>query len=106
MIPLSQAPHAEAGRLERMLINGLVRMLENREKENKGLLLVANIDEEFRAFWRVPFSVEQVGATDTISFLRKWDNVVEVFTAQCGTTYQQVVLLRPASRAWARAQPR
>lgn len=81
----------EADTLARMLVQGVVRVLQNRQKEGKGPLLISSLEEEFKALWKVPFNLQQAGETDAVSFLSKWPNKVEVLksgTADGGVLVQ------------------
>jgi len=64
--------------LARMLIQGVVRVLQNRQKEGKGALPISDLESEFKALWKVPFNLQQAGETDTVTFLLKWAAKVEV----------------------------
>mmetsp|Transcript_74550 Transcript_74550/g.207148 ORF Transcript_74550/g.207148 Transcript_74550/m.207148 type:complete len:752 (+) Transcript_74550:92-2347(+) len=86
--------------LSKMLIHGIVRVLTNRQKEGKGPLPMASIDEEFKALWKVPFNLAQAGETDMLVFLQKWPNKVEVVT----NNNVQVVQLAKKAAAKAAAQ--
>merc|ERR1712224_641540 len=78
-VPDAKKPRAEdAETLARMLVQGVTRVLQNRVKEGKGPLPVASLEEEFKALWKVPFHLQQAGETDTVTFLQKWPNKVEV----------------------------
>jgi hypothetical protein len=68
----------EAETLSRMLVQGLVRVLQNRQKDGKGVLPINVLEEEFKALWKVPFNCQQAGETDVVSFLNKWPKKVEV----------------------------
>ncbi|CAK0810910.1 unnamed protein product, partial [Prorocentrum cordatum] len=68
----------EQDTLARMLVQGVVRVLQNRVSEGRGPAPVASLEEEFKALWKVPFNLQQAGETDAVSFLRKWSNKVEV----------------------------
>lgn len=68
----------DAETLAKMLIQGIVRVLQNRAKEGKGALPISNLEEEFKALWKVPFNLAQAGETDAVAFLQKWPNKVEV----------------------------
>jgi len=61
-----------------MLVQGIVRVLQNRQKEGKGALPVDDLSEEFKALWKVPFCLQQAREPDAVSFLQKWPNKVEV----------------------------
>lgn len=79
--PDSKRPRTEdADTLARMLVQGITRVLQNRAKDNKGPLPIASLEEEFKALWKVPFSLQQAGETDAVVFLQKWPNKVEVIT--------------------------
>jgi hypothetical protein len=87
---VAEAPAAEGERdpkkartedpetLARMLIQGVVRVLQNRQKEGKGALPISDLESEFKALWKVPFNLQQAGETDTVTFLHKWAAKVEV----------------------------
>lgn len=64
--------------LARMLIQGVVRVLQNRQKEGKGALPINDLEAEFKALWKVPFNLQQAGETDTVTFLQKWQTKVDV----------------------------
>jgi len=68
-----------------MLIQGVVRVLTNRAKDGHSLMPVKDIPEEFKNLWKVPFSLQQAGETDAVTFLQKWPNNVECF--QDGTEW-------------------
>lgn len=68
----------EQDTLARMLVQGVVRVLQNRVSEGRGPAPVASLEEEFKALWKVPFNLQQAGETDAVSFLKKWSNKVEV----------------------------
>eukprot|EP00927_Polykrikos_kofoidii_P032147 TRINITY_DN2746_c0_g1_i1.p1 TRINITY_DN2746_c0_g1~~TRINITY_DN2746_c0_g1_i1.p1 ORF type:complete len:712 (-),score=173.70 TRINITY_DN2746_c0_g1_i1:80-2215(-) len=79
---------AETDTLAKMLIQGVVRVLQNRAKESKGPLLISNLKEEFKAQWKVSFNLEQAGETDMLTFLNKWSHKVEVITIDGGLAVQ------------------
>ena len=56
-----------------MLVQGLVRVIENRQEDGRGPLPLNELEDEFLAFWKVPFK-----EGDVESFLRKWPNKVKV----------------------------
>eukprot|EP00930_Biecheleria_cincta_P002764 TRINITY_DN103764_c0_g1_i1.p1 TRINITY_DN103764_c0_g1~~TRINITY_DN103764_c0_g1_i1.p1 ORF type:complete len:634 (+),score=153.34 TRINITY_DN103764_c0_g1_i1:47-1948(+) len=68
----------ESETLARMLVQGVVRVLQNRVKADKGPLPLSELEEEFKALWKVPFNLQQAGETDTVTFLRKWQSKVEL----------------------------
>eukprot|EP00929_Paragymnodinium_shiwhaense_P113197 TRINITY_DN81455_c0_g1_i1.p1 TRINITY_DN81455_c0_g1~~TRINITY_DN81455_c0_g1_i1.p1 ORF type:complete len:631 (-),score=213.00 TRINITY_DN81455_c0_g1_i1:273-2165(-) len=76
--------------LGKMLIQGIVRVLQNRAKEGKGALPLANLEEEFKALWNVPFNLAQAGESDAVVFLSKWPNKVEVVTTDGAATAVQL----------------
>merc|ERR1719443_65776 len=76
--------------LGKMLVQGVVRVLQNRQKANGGPLPVDDLEEEFKALWKVPFNLQQAGETDVVSFLKRWPNKVEVVT---GSDSKTVVIL-------------
>lgn len=73
-----QKSEQESETLARMLVQGVVRVLQNRVKTDKGPLPLSDLEEEFKALWKVPFNIQQAGETDTAAFLRKWQSKVEV----------------------------
>lgn len=73
-----QRNEAEVETLARMLIQGVVRVLQNRQKANKGALPMNELETEFKELWKVPFNVKQANETDPVAFLRKWPSKVEV----------------------------
>jgi len=70
--------------LARMLVQGVVRVLQNRQKEGKGPLPVAELEVEFKALWKVPFNMQQAGETDAVTFLLKWPTKVDVVQQEDG----------------------
>lgn len=68
----------ETAMLGRMLMQGVVRVLQNRAKNNQGALPLADLETEFKELWKVPFNVKEAGETDALSFLRKWPAKVEL----------------------------
>jgi len=68
----------DADTLSKMLVQGIVRVLQNRVREGKGPLPVSKLEDEFKALWKVPFNLQQAGETDAVVFLRKWPHKVEV----------------------------
>jgi len=73
-----QKPAGDAETLSRMLVQGVVRVLQHRAKEGKGALPVNDLAEEFKALWKVPFNLASAGYTDVVAFLKAWPNKVEV----------------------------
>lgn len=76
--------------LARMLVQGVVRVLQNREKATKGALPIADLEAEFKALWKVPFNLAQASETDAVTFLQKWPNKVEVSTDSSGQPVVQL----------------
>merc|ERR1712137_1300880 len=74
----AKRPHKDEDTLARMLVQGVVRVLQNRQKDGKGPLLVVNLEEEFKSLWKVPFNLQQAGEKDAAGFLQKWPHKVEV----------------------------
>merc|ERR1711957_482540 len=58
-------------------------------KEGKGPLPMKDLEEEFKALWKVPFNLQQAGETDALEFLSKWPNKVEV-TSEDGESIVQL----------------
>lgn len=73
-----QRTEAEAETLARMLIQGVVRILQNRQRANKGALPMSELENEFKELWKVPFNVKQANENDPVEFLRKWPSKVEI----------------------------
>ncbi len=71
-------PGGDAEPLAKMFVNGITRVLQNRIKEAKGPLPIANLGEEFKALCKVPLHLQQAGETDAVTFLQKWPNKFEV----------------------------
>jgi len=71
-------------------VQGIVRILQNRQKANTGPLPIDDLDEEFKVLWKVPFNLQQAGETDAVTFLQKWPNKVEVFTDASGKQLVQL----------------
>lgn len=92
----------DADTLARMLVQGIVRILQNRQKANSGPLPINDLDEEFKALWKVPFNLQQAGETDAVSFLHKWPNKVEVFSDASG---RQLVQLAKKAAEKGKAPP-
>lgn len=80
-----------------MLAQGVVRLVQNRKKDGKGPLPVAEIDHEFRAFWHVAFDVQQANEPDPVTFLQKWPSKLKV------VTHNGVQVVQLASKAEANA---
>jgi hypothetical protein len=80
-----------------MLVQGVVRVLQSRAKEGKGELLVANLAEEFKTLWKVPFNLQSAGYTDINTFLKAWPNKFELTSLANG----DIVALakKPAEKA-------
>jgi len=76
--PKKAKSDSESETLARMLVQGVVRVLQNRAKVDKGALPISELEEEFKALWKVPFNLQQAGETDTVTFLRKWQSKVEL----------------------------
>jgi hypothetical protein len=87
--------------LSRMLVQGVVRILQGRQKENKGDLLVNDLPEEFKTLWKVPFNLLSAGYTDVNTFLKAWTNKVEVTSTPNG----EVVSLAKKAADKAKAEP-
>jgi len=73
-----RAKAGDADTLSRMLIQGVVRVLQHRAKEGKGTLLSSDLAEEFKALWKVPFNLQSAGYTEVNTFLTAWPNKVEL----------------------------
>jgi len=76
---------AEVETLAKMLIQGVVRVLQNRAKTSKGALPLAELEHEFKELWKVPFNVKQAGETDVLGFLQKWPGKVELLATESGS---------------------
>jgi len=87
--------------LARMLVQGVVRVLQNRQKDGKGPLPVNDLEQEFKALWKVPFNLQQAGETDAVAFLQKWPTKVDVLQ-EGGQTVVQLAK-KPAEKAKATA---
>jgi len=94
-----QKPAGDAETLSRMLIQGVVRVLQHQAKEGKASLLVSQLPEEFKTFWKVPFNLQSAGFTDASTFLKAWPNKVEVTSDASGDS---VALVK---KAGASAEP-
>lgn len=64
--------------LARMLIQGVVRLLQNRFQANEGPLPLSNLEDEFMAMWKVPLNLKRAGEGDLVHFLTKWPDKVEI----------------------------
>lgn len=73
-----QRNESESETLARMLVQGVVRVLQNRQKAEKGALPIGDLEEEFKALWKVPFNLAQAGEQDAVTFLQKWPGKVEL----------------------------
>jgi len=94
----------DADTLTRMLIQGVVRVLQNRAKENKGPLLVSDLETEFTALWKVPFNLQPAGETDVVTFLQKWPKKVEIVNDGTNTIVQLAEVTKKAAEK-AKATP-
>jgi uncharacterized protein (DUF2267 family) len=88
--------------LSRMLVQGVCKVLQNRATSNKGPLLVANLAEEFKTHWKVPFNLNSAGYSDVNTFLKAWPNKLEVTNE--GTNDAVVSLVKKAAEK-AKAEP-
>eukprot|EP00974_Lingulodinium_polyedra_P011150 1075351-Lingulodinium_polyedra.AAC.1 len=65
-----------------MLVNGIVQVLQHRQREGMGALPVDDIGKEFEARWKVSCGfyscIQQTGESDVVDFLLKWATKVEV----------------------------
>ncbi|CAE8707605.1 unnamed protein product [Polarella glacialis] len=66
----------------RFLVEGIVQVLQIRQKQGKAPLPVDQVASEFRACWTTPFILAQAGETDTVTFLRKWPTKIDVVQEQ------------------------
>ncbi|CAE8599494.1 unnamed protein product [Polarella glacialis] len=66
----------------RFLVEGVVQVLQIRQKQGKAPLPVDQVASEFRACWTTPFILAQAGETDTVTFLRKWPTKIDVVQEQ------------------------
>jgi len=73
-----KAKVADSETLAKMLVQGVVRVLQNRAKAGKGPLPLSELETEFTQLWQVPFDLAQAGETDAAAFLQKWPNKVEL----------------------------
>jgi hypothetical protein len=96
-----KAKTADQDTLSRMLVQGVVRVLQSRAKESKGELLVKDLAEEFKTVWKVPFNLASAGYSDVNTFLKAWPNKVEVSTSANG----DVVSLAKKAAEKAKAEP-
>ncbi|CAE8581944.1 unnamed protein product [Polarella glacialis] len=64
------------------LVEGVVQVLQIRQKQGKAPLPVDQVASEFRACWTTPFILAQAGETDTVTFLRKWPTKIDVVQEQ------------------------
>lgn len=90
----------DADTLGRMLVQGVVRVLQNRQKEGLGPLPINELEAEFKALWKVPFNLQQAGEADPAVFLQKWPNKVEVVSQEDG-----LVVQLPLKKAVAKGAP-
>lgn len=88
------SPDAAAAK-EKLLVNGVVRVLRNRQTAGKGPLPIEDLAAEFQAFWKMAEPVRLLrmwssvdGATDPTCLLRKWPSKVLVVTVGDRTTVQ------------------
>eukprot|EP00933_Yihiella_yeosuensis_P069311 TRINITY_DN7570_c0_g1_i1.p1 TRINITY_DN7570_c0_g1~~TRINITY_DN7570_c0_g1_i1.p1 ORF type:complete len:621 (+),score=167.79 TRINITY_DN7570_c0_g1_i1:97-1959(+) len=83
--------------LARMLVQGVVRVLQNRAKDNLGALPISQLEDEFKALWQVPFKLSQAGEPDALTFLRKWPSKVEIL--QDGDNYSVQLAKKVVAKA-------
>lgn len=95
----------DAETLSRMLVQGVVRVLQNRAKEGTGPLLVSQLADEFKALWKVPFNLQSAGYTDVNAFLKAWPNKVEVTSDASGDVLTLVKKSADKAKAEAAAKP-
>ena len=81
---------SDSDTLAKMLVQGVVRVLQNRQKANRGPLPLGELEDEFKALWKVPFNLQQAGEKDAVSFLQKWSNKVEMVHSNDGTQLIQL----------------
>merc|ERR1711865_99119 len=77
--PAKKAKATDADTLSRMLVQGVVRVLQT-----QGELLVSSLAEEFKTLWKVPFNLQSAGYTDVNTFLKAWPNKVELSSSPAG----------------------
>lgn len=92
-----QRTEAEAETLARMLIQGVVRILQNRQRANKGALPMSELENEFKELWKVPFNVKQANENDPVEFLRKWPSKVEIVPQ--GDSFLVQLAKKPVAKA-------
>lgn len=92
-----QRTEAEAETLARMLIQGVVRILQNRQRANKGALPISELENEFKELWKVPFNVKQANENDPVEFLRKWPSKVEIVPQ--GDSFLVQLAKKPVAKA-------
>jgi len=80
--------------LSRMLVQGVVRVLQSRAKDLKGDLLVSDLPDEFKILWKVPFNLQSAGYSDVHAFLKAWPNKIEVTSSPDGDV---VILAKKAA---------
>jgi uncharacterized protein (DUF2267 family) len=77
--PEAKKPRVEdQDTLSRMLVQGVVRVLQNRVKEGKGPLLLSDLPEEFKTLWKVQFNLQSAGFENVNQFVKAWTNKLEV----------------------------
>lgn len=69
---------ADVEALAKMLMQGVVRVLQNRAKAGKGDLPLSELPAEFKTLWKLPFDPRQAGESDAVSLLQKWPHKVEL----------------------------
>jgi uncharacterized protein (DUF2267 family) len=96
-----KAKGADQDTLSRMLVQGVIRVLQNRAKEGKGPLLLSQLPEEFHTLWKVSFNLKTAGYTDVVVFVKAWSNKLELTSSPEG----DVISLVKKSAEKAKAEP-
>ncbi|CAL1143110.1 unnamed protein product, partial [Cladocopium goreaui] len=76
---------------------GVVRILQNRQRANKGALPMSELENEFKELWKVPFNVKQANENDPVEFLRKWPSKVEIVPQ--GDSFLVQLAKKPVAKA-------
>jgi len=54
--------------MAKMYMQGVVRILQNRMQAGEGPLPVSELEREFKALWKVPFNMQQIGEVGPVHF--------------------------------------
>ncbi|HIJ51500.1 MAG TPA: hypothetical protein HPP54_10725, partial [Nitrospinae bacterium] len=80
----TKANTTDMNTMRRMLVQGVVRVLQSRANELKGELLVSDLPYQFERLWKVQLNLQSAGYSDVQAFLKAWPNKIEVNSSPKG----------------------